>query len=161
MPIATGEVQTPLPPGLADSDLFHGWGGDSLKLYLWLRARARRGPATTAEPDAEQRGFLEADATGADIEQAIGVSKNTVTKLARELQSLGVASVRGDRLGYHFRLGEWFTRKAVDADLDLLAEVFYLEALLQDRPASSSRPTAAASAARAAGEVDVGGTPGS
>jgi hypothetical protein len=126
-----------LPPGLPDAALFRGWGADSLKLYLWLRAHVRQGEAREPEAGDARQGYLEVDAAGAEIEQAIGVSKNTVTKLARDLQELGVATFRADRAGYHFRLGEWATRRASGLSLDLTGEVFYLDALL----AASDRPT--------------------
>ena len=117
-----------LPPSFARSDLFERASGDALKLYLWLRARVRLEPS----PDG---GYLETEATGAEIERAIGVSKNTVTKLARELDSLGIAAFQGGRTGYHFRLGEGLARAAAVPGLDLTAEVFYLDALLAARSA--------------------------
>ncbi len=114
------------PAALADSELFHGWDPAAFKLYFWLRARIRR-----AEPGGEpRRGYLIADASGAELEAAIGVSKNTVTKLARTLQDLEVATFESDRAGYHFRLGEWHAQRATGLDLELAAEVFYLEARL-------------------------------
>lgn len=123
-----------LPPGFADSDLFRRWGADALKLYLWLRAHVRPGRALPGEEGAGlRRGYLEADASGAEIEAAIGVSKNTVTKLARELRDLGVATFDAGRAGYHFRLGEWLARRTGDSGLALRAEAFYLEALLSSR----------------------------
>jgi len=130
MPVEFVDLRTALPPGFADADLFHRWEADSLKLYLWLRAHVRRGATISPAAAGPRHGYLEADATGAEIEAAIGVSKNTVTKLARQLQDLGVATFRGDRAGYHFRLGEWFAQRAAGADLELRVEAFYLEALL-------------------------------
>ena len=118
-----------LPPAFPHSDLFERFGGDALKLYLWLRARARLVPAAH-----QDEAYLEAEATGAEIERAIGVSKNTVTKLARELQALGVASFEGSRTGYCFRLGERCSRPAGVDGLTLAAEVFYLDAWLASSP---------------------------
>ncbi len=114
-----------LPPDFAQSDLFERMSGDALKLYLWLRTRARLEP-----PPPSDGGYLEAEATGAEIERAIGVSKNTVTKLARELDSLGLATFQGGRTGYRFRLGESLARPGGIPGLPLAAEVFYLDAQL-------------------------------
>ena len=114
-----------LPPDFAQSDLFERMSGDALKLYLWLRARATL--ETGPSPDV---GYVEAEATGAEIERAVGVSKNTVTKLARELDSLGVATFQGGRTGYRFRLGEALARPAEIPGLALSAEVLYLDAQL-------------------------------
>ncbi len=115
----------PLPPDFAQSDLFERMSGDALKLYLWLRARAGLEPGSPVDG-----GYLEAEATGAEIERAVGVSKNTVTKLARELDSIGVATFQGGRTGYRFRLGERLARPAEVPGLELSAEVFYLDAQL-------------------------------
>jgi biotin operon repressor len=114
-----------LPPSFARSGLFERMGGDAVKLYLWLRARARveRDPVAGAT-------YLVVEATGAEIERAIGVSKNTITKLARELQDLGIATFQGGRTGYRFRVGETLTRPAEVEGLTLAAEVFYLDARL-------------------------------
>ena len=114
----------PLPPDFAGSGLFERASGDALKLYLWLRARAR----LAASPP--EGGYLEAEVTGAEIERAVGVSKNTVTKLARELDSLGIATFQGGRTGYRFRLGETIARPAELPGLELRSEVFYLDAQL-------------------------------
>lgn len=123
-----------LPPDFAQSNLFERAGGHALKLYLWLRARARLGPDSSADS-----GYLEVEATGAEIERAIGVSKNTVTKLARELDSLGIATFQGGRTGYRFRLGEALARPAGVPGLVLAAEVFYLDAQLAAVPRQESR----------------------
>ncbi len=120
----------PLPPDFAQSALFERMSGDALKLYLWLRARVR-----LESSPASEGGYLEAEATGAEIERAVGVSKNTVTKLARELDSIGVATFQGGRTGYRFRLGETLARPAEVPGLELSAEVFYLDA----RRAAASR----------------------
>ena len=118
-------VDRALPPDFAQSDLFERMSGDALKLYLWLRARVRLDPSSSAEGR-----YLEAEATGAEIERAIGVSKNTVTKLARELDSLGIATFQGGRTGYRFRLGEALGKPAAIPGLELSAELFYLDAQL-------------------------------
>ena len=122
-----------LPPAFPHSDLFERIGGDALKLYLWLRARARLEPAPSGGA------YLEAEATGAEIERVIGVSKNTVTKLARELQILGVATFEGGRTGYRFRLGERLAGPAGEQSLLLTAEVYYLDARLADSPRQAGR----------------------
>ncbi len=89
-------------------------------------------PAPTAAGSiASRRGYLEVDAAGAEIERAIGVSKNTVTKVVRELRDLRAITFRADRVGYHFRLGEWVAWTTDDADLELRAAAFYLDALLE------------------------------
>lgn len=119
-----------LPDGLAETELFRRWEADSLKLYLWLRTRARPGPPRGDSGQPLRRGYLAVDVGGAEIEEAIGVSKNTVTKLARSLRDLGVATFQADRAGYHFRLGEWLAWPGDEAGPELRAEAFYLDALL-------------------------------
>jgi hypothetical protein len=130
-PVPSGaDPRSALLANLTTSHLFQAWGGESLKLYLWLRPRARRTHAEPGEAGQLQQGYLEAVATGAEIEQAIGVSKNTVTKAARELQDLGVATYQADRTGYRFRLGEWLSRPALHGRAALSGEAYYLDALL-------------------------------
>ena len=134
--MATPDSQLSLPPGFSDGALFQAWEADSLKLYLWLRAHVRRSPPLSEDPGLERRGYLEVDTTGAAIELAIGVSKNTVTKLVRDLDERRVATSRADRAGYHFRLGEWFARRAAGPNLELVGEAFYLDAILPGQPAA-------------------------
>lgn len=128
-----------LPASLTDSTLFHGWETLSFKLYVWLRAHGSRGPGEPLGTDASatslihgyvEHGYIEVDVTGSEIERVVGISKNTVTKLARDLQEVGVVTFRGDRVGYHFRLGEWLSQRAAGANLDLQVESYYLEALI-------------------------------
>jgi hypothetical protein len=113
-------------PALTNTELFRVWDASALKLYLWLRYRAERSPRR----DSVSQGFLTVDATNSELELAIDVSKNTITKLTRILQDLGVCTVTADRNGYHFRLGEWVTVAATHLSLPLTADVFYLDALV-------------------------------
>ena len=105
-------LRSPLPEGLTASELFFDWEPASLKLYLWLRSKARIAPPESDDGVPESGvgvgfGYIVADVSGAEIERSVGVSKNTITKLARDLQERGIASFSADRVGYHFRLGEW------------------------------------------------------
>ncbi len=113
-------------PALTNTDLFRLWDPSALKLYLWLRDRAARSPRR----DSGVRGFLTVDATNSELELAIDISKNTITKLTRILQDLRVCTITADRNGYHFRLGEWVTVPAADLSLSLTADVYYLDALV-------------------------------
>jgi hypothetical protein len=125
----------PVPPAFPRSRLFESLGGDALKLYLWLRERAR-----VVAPDPSTPAYLEAAVTSQEVERAVGVSKNTVTKLARELQALGVASFESGRAGYLFRLGEVISSRTRASDLPLTATVFYLDArLAADLPGEAAR----------------------
>ncbi len=65
------------------------------------------------------------------MERAVDCSRNTLTKLIRELTELGVAQVHPSRRGYVFLLGEtaatlrWNHRR-------IAVEVFYLDQLVGD-----------------------------
>jgi hypothetical protein len=123
-------------PALTNTELFRLWDPSALKLYIWLRDRATRSP----HDESATRGFLTVDATNSELESAIDISKNTITKLTRTLQDLRVCTVTADRNGYHFRLGEWVTVPAADLSLPLTADVFYLDALLSRSDLAQSRP---------------------
>jgi hypothetical protein len=128
---------------LIDHPLFYRWGADSQKLYYWLRRHVCRGEAG-AVPEAlswHGRGYLCTYAT-ADMlmEQAVPVSKNTLTKLVAELRTIGVVQTRTMGRGYIFLLGEWLHRPGQDdLPFDLYFEAFYLEARLADASAPSSK----------------------
>ena len=113
-------------PALTNTDLFRLWDPSALKLYLWLRDRTARSPRR----DSATSGYLTVDATNSELELAIDISKNTITKLTRILQDLRVSTVTADRNGYHFRLGEWLTVPSADLGLPLTADVYYLDALV-------------------------------
>ena len=119
-------------PALTNTELFRLWDPSALKLYLWLRYRTERSPRR----DSLAHGYLTVDATNSDLELAIDVSKNTITKLTRILQDLGVCTVTADRNGYHFRLGEWITLPAAHLSFPLTADVFYLDALVSHSDAT-------------------------
>jgi hypothetical protein len=135
-------VDPALPPSLPQSDLFARMSGDALKLYLWLRARARvESPSPSSAPSSAPTdiAYLEAEATSAEIERAVDVSKNTVTKLARELQTLGLVTFQGGRTGYRFRVGETLSRSCEPEGVVLSAAVFYLDARLAAETGEGSR----------------------
>ena len=98
------------------------------------------GPLAPPHDESATRGYLTVDATNSDLESAIDISKNTITKLTRILQDLRVCTVTADRNGYHFRLGEWVTVPAADLSLPLTADVFYLDALVSRSDVAQSRP---------------------
>ena len=124
-------MSTHWPPALTHADCFRQWDASALKLYLWLRARASRSEASASA----ERGFLAVDTTNAEIEHSIDVSKNTITKLIRFLQTYQVCLVTSDRQGYHFRLGEWVSVPTTELDLTLTVDIYYLDALVsQEQP---------------------------
>jgi len=131
-----------LPTAFVEDPLFRRWSGESQKLYFWLRARV--GHEEPGAPDdyhqARDDGFLAAYATADDMmERAVDCSRNTLTKLIRELADLGVAQVRPSRRGYVFLLGEtfatlrWHRRRIV-------VDAFYLDQLVGDAPRIEPAP---------------------
>jgi hypothetical protein len=123
-------------PALTNTDLFRLWDPSALKLYIWLRDRAIRSPRR----DPVAHGFLTVDATNSELELAIDISKNTITKLTRILQDLRVCTVTADRNGYHFRLGECVTVPSADLSLPLTADIYYLDALVSRSDPAPSLP---------------------
>jgi hypothetical protein len=128
-----------LPPRFVDAPIFRQWSGDSQKLYFWLRARVGRDAPLAPDEYRELRneGYLVAYATADDMmDRAVECSRNTLTKLIRDLAELGVAQVRPTRRGYIFVLGERssVTTRWMSRPLDL--DVFYLDQIVGARSPS-------------------------
>lgn len=130
-----------LPRHFVGAPLFRSWSGDSQKLYFWLRARVGRDDPL-APDDYRQllaAGYLVAYATADEMmEQAVACSRNTLTKLIRELGERGVAQVRPVRRGYVFLLGERIQATARWRGQPLRCEAFYLDQLAPAPPSLDS-----------------------
>lgn len=126
-----------------EAPLFRRWSGDGQKLYFWLRARVGRDEPNA--PDdyrlARDEGYLAAYATADELmERAVECSRNTLTKLIRELADLGLAQIRPTRPGYVFLLGESYATLRWNQRRVSLT-VFYLDQLV-DESARAHPPTA-------------------
>jgi len=124
-----------LPRRFVDSDLFRTWSGDSQKLYFWLRARCGR--EDPLAPESYQQlladDYLATFATAELLmERAIDCSRNTLTKLIRELVERRVAQVPATRPGYVFILGERERSRWQPAIFS--SDVFYLDRLVAAAP---------------------------
>ena len=131
-------IALPLP--FVESALFPSWSGDSQKLYFWLRARINQ-PAPLA-PDLYQQfqveGFLASYATAETLmEQAVECSRNTLTKLMRELVDREVAQVHPTRPGYVFLLGERVTISLHWHNRPTTVAVYYLDTFLTHSAAAA------------------------
>ncbi|HVC33582.1 MAG TPA: hypothetical protein VNL16_08745 [Chloroflexota bacterium] len=140
-----------LPARFVDSPLYRRWSGDGQKLYFWLRARVDEDTPLAPDDYRQLRGegYLATYATAEELmDRAIDCSRNTLTKLIRDLADLGVLEVRPARRGYVFVLGERLsaTTRADRRPLDV--EVFYLDQLVSSaadesgpRPLADDAPT--------------------
>lgn len=121
-----------LPASFTDAPLFRQWSGDGQKLYFWLRARVDRDDPRAPDDYRSLRaaGFLVAYATAEELmARAVDCSRNTLTKLLRELPALGVARCQPARRGYVFTLGER-VGATTRGHQPVALEVFYLDQLV-------------------------------
>jgi hypothetical protein len=131
-----------LPRCFVDSPLFREWSGDSQKLYFWLRARIGRADPLAPETyrqllaDNYLATFASAELL---MEQAVDCSRNTLTKLIRELAERRVAQVPATRPGYVFILGERQPRQTRWLSESITCDVYYLDQLVAS--SGTSEPT--------------------
>lgn len=130
-----------LPRYFVDTPIFRLWSGDGQKLYFWLRNRVGREDPLAPDDYRQLRaeGYLAAYATAEDMmDHAVDCSRNTLTKLIRDLNDLGVAQVRPARRGYVFLLGERSTVATRWDTRPFAVDVFYLDQIVAQLPTSGS-----------------------
>jgi len=128
-----------LPARFVAAPLFRRWSGDSQKLYFWLRARLDREEPAAPEEYRRLRGegYLVAYSTADEMmDGAVDCSRNTLTKLIRELADLGVARVQPARRGYLFILGETHLLPLRQGGPPARVAVLYLDQLVADAAAA-------------------------
>lgn len=122
-----------LPSRFVDAPIFREWSGDSQKLYFWLRSRVGRDDSLAPDDYRQLRdeGYLVAYATAEEMmERAVDCSRNTLTKLIRDLEELHVAQVRPARRGYTFLLGERLTVATRWNSRRVAIDVYYLDQIV-------------------------------
>ena len=122
-----------LPRRFVDAAIFRQWSGDSQKLYFWLRSRAGRDDSLAPDDYRQLRdeGYLVAYATAEEMmDRAVDCSRNTLTKLIRDLEELGVAQVRPARRGYMFLLGERLSTATRWKSRPVTVDVYYLDQII-------------------------------
>ena len=126
-----------LPGQVATHPALLAWSGEAQKLYLWLRATVARS-VSVLSPDAQAwhaQGYLVVTASSDVLRaQALPVSRNTLGKVVRELETIGACGVRSNHRGYIFLLGEWEERPSRATGRPVYVEGFYADRLLWPGP---------------------------